>query len=230
MLIPRQDLTDDYDEGGEIRLDRGGAIVPEVHVTSDSPDRERTADTDPGENRQSQRSKFHESLHLAATKGIIHDCLERGPGRTLASVLTWKLMEHLPFRRMDLQPDNSWKSIRWPLPRGEVRDIPDSAWIHSSALRRMEADETYRPGNLIIGGGGRGVHTAPKEYGMGEWDPLHDTGDPVGECVIRRKKANAEAETNGESNGHEKKKKKAKGEAETNGDSNGHKRQKKKIN
>jgi hypothetical protein len=48
----------------------------------------------------------------------------------------------------------------------EPRDIPYDAKIHHSAIRRMEANENYRPANLIIGGGGRGVLVAPKELGM----------------------------------------------------------------
>lgn len=40
----------------------------------------------------------------------------------------------------------------------------------------MEAVESYRPGNLIIGGGGRGVKVAPKELGIGEWEILKNHG------------------------------------------------------
>ena len=89
-------------------------------------------------------------------------------------------MEYLPFRRMDLRPDGSWKAISLPLPRGEVRDIPENAVIHHSAIQRMEANEGYRPGNLIIGGGGRGVRKAPKAFGIGEWEVLKGHDDPVG--------------------------------------------------
>ena len=58
----------------------------------------------------------------------------------------------------------------------ETRDIPYEAMIHHSAIRRMEADPTYRPGNLIIGGGGRGVRIAPKELGIGEWEVYKNHG------------------------------------------------------
>jgi hypothetical protein len=51
-------------------------------------------------------------------------------------------MEWLPVCRMDLQPDGSWKAISWPLPRGEVRDIPDNVRIHVSVIKRMEVDPT----------------------------------------------------------------------------------------
>ena len=101
-------------------------------------------------------------------------------------VVSWNIMEYLPFRRMDLQEDSTWKAIRWPLPKGETRDIPANAVIHSSVIKRMRADTNYRPGNLIVGGGGRGVRQAPKDMGMGKWIVACDEGDHVGECFIRR--------------------------------------------
>ena len=97
-------------------------------------------------------------------------------------------MEYLPFRRMDLQDDGSWKAIAWPLPKGEVRDIPDNAIIHCSVIRRMEADADYRPGNLIVGGGGRGMRRAPPGLGTGKWTVLHEEGHVVGECFVRKEK------------------------------------------
>ena len=136
-----------------------------------------------------KQSDFHRILHAAATKGVLHDCLEFNNGLSGPSVISWKIMEYLPFRRMDLRPDGSWKAITFPLPMGEVRDIPEDAKIHHSAIRRMEANENYRPGNLIIGGGGRGVRKAPKELGIGEWVVLKNEGDPVGEVLIRNGKS-----------------------------------------
>lgn len=132
------------------------------------------------------RSEFHQKLHTAATKGVLHDCLEFNNGLGVSSVLSWKLMEYLPFRRMDLTPEGTWNAISWPLPMGEVRDIPENAKIHNSAIRRMEADERYRPGNLIVGGGGRGIRRAPKELGLGQWEVLKNEGDPVGEVYVRK--------------------------------------------
>lgn len=132
------------------------------------------------------KSEFLAALHKAATRGKLHDCLEFNNGLPFTSVLSWKIMEYLPFRRMDLRPDGSWKSISWPLPKGEVRDIPENASIHHSAIRRMEHDENYRPGNLIIGGGGRGIKKAPKKYGIGQWETLREEGNPVGETFVRK--------------------------------------------
>ena len=134
----------------------------------------------------SKKSHFEQTLLEAATKGVLHDCLEFNNGLGVGSVLSWKMMEYMPFRRMDLQVDGSWKAISMPLPRGEVRDMPENAWIHHSAIQRMEADERYRPGNLIIGGGGRGVRRAPKALGIGEWEILKGKDDPVGKVYVRK--------------------------------------------
>jgi hypothetical protein len=133
-------------------------------------------------------TKFHRHLHLSATRGKIHDVLQRENGAPWFSVMSWNIMEYLPFRRMDLQEDGSWKAIIWPLPKGEVRDIPDNAIIHCSVIKRMEADPSYRPGNLIVGGGGRGVRKAPPEMGSGKWVVAHEEGHAVGECYVRKEK------------------------------------------
>ncbi|KAF2770344.1 hypothetical protein EJ03DRAFT_66272 [Teratosphaeria nubilosa] len=76
----------------------------------------------------------------------LHDSLASGGGMSWMSCLAWKMMEYMPFRRMDLQKDGTWKPIIWPLPMGEVRYMPDDALVHSSIIRRMQADKTYRPG------------------------------------------------------------------------------------
>lgn len=121
------------------------------------------------------------------TRGKIHDCLcWPSGGLTLTGTLGWKMMEYLPFRRMDLQPDGSWKPIVWPLPCGEVRDIPENVKIHNSVIKRMEADPKYRPGNLLVGGGGRGVRKAPEHVGKGEWVVLREEGSLVGEILVKR--------------------------------------------
>lgn len=124
-------------------------------------------------------------IEYLATRTRLHDSLTFSGGLPWTSVIPWLIMEHLPFRRMDLQPDGTWKPISWPLPRGETRDMPDDAQIHSSVIQRMKADPSYRPGNLIIGGGGRGVRKAPKSAGIGKWRVIRERGDPVGEAVVR---------------------------------------------
>lgn len=134
-----------------------------------------------------EEKHFHGLMNLAHTAPI-HDSLAYGQGLGFAAVTAWKVMEYMPFTRMDLKGDGSWEPIRWPLPRGETRDVPDKIRVHGSVLRRMNNDATYRPGNLIIGGGGRGVRQAPEEYGTGDWVCVADEGDPIGEIWMRKSK------------------------------------------
>ena len=126
-----------------------------------------------------------EAFEESSCNGLVHDALKKTPGLPSSTVTMWKIMEYLPFRRMDLQPDGTWKAIRWPLPMGETRDIPHNAQIHHSVIKRMQANPDYRPGNLIIGGGGRGVRKAPSKYGMGDWDKCQNPNDPVTETYRR---------------------------------------------
>ena len=174
---------------------RNGSTMPEIQVSTPSQKNvfisPKTEKEEPGwapgmEPSKPQKSVFQQNLETAATRGVMHDCLQFNNGVGYLSVVSWKMMEYLPFRRMDLRPDGSWKAISFPLPMGETRDIPEDAWIHHSAIRRMEADENYRPGNLIIGGGGRGVRVAPKERGIGQWDVLKGNHDPVGMVYVRK--------------------------------------------
>jgi hypothetical protein len=80
--------------------------------------------------------------------------------------------------------------------------MPADAKVHRSAIRRMENNPRYRPGNLIPGGGGRGFITAPKVAGIGEWRVVGEEGDIVGERFVRVPKPKAER-----SNGNAEKKK-----------------------
>ncbi|CAK7275586.1 hypothetical protein SEPCBS57363_006778 [Sporothrix epigloea] len=134
---------------------------------------------------QTPRTQFHKMMFKAHVAPV-HDSLEYGKGLHFMTVNSWKIMEYMPFRRMDLQADGSWKPIRWPLPCGEVRDVPENVFVHCSVLRRMRQDPSYRPGNLIVGGGGRGCRLAPAHYGMGEWECVAEEGDPIGELWMRK--------------------------------------------
>jgi len=140
---------------------------------------------------------FHHLMSKAHTAPL-HDSLSFNRGLPHPSVLAWRVMEYLPFRRMDLRSDGSWKPIRWPLPCGEVRDIPPDARVHGSVIRRMREDEAYRPGNLIVGGGGRGMRRAPREKGIGEWVCVAGRGDMVGEVWVRREVVEGKEEEDGE--------------------------------
>lgn len=71
--------------------------------------------------------------------------------------------------------------------------MPADAKVHSSAIRRMENNPGYRPGNLIMGGGGRGYITAPKHAGIGEWVVVGPDDDIVGQRVTRKPKVEGQA-------------------------------------
>ncbi|KAK4141917.1 uncharacterized protein C8A04DRAFT_13695 [Dichotomopilus funicola] len=176
---------------------RAGAPATAITTTSSSSSTSSSSDaTNP--------PSFREMMHKAHT-ALIHDSLEFGGGLSWSAVAAWKVMEYLPFRRMDLQSDGSWKPIRWPLPCGEVRDIPPNARIHGSVIRRMEMDPSYRPGNLIVGGGGRGVRRAPEHKGIGEWVCVEREGCPIGEVWMRKDVVEgtaADGNGNGNGNGH----------------------------
>lgn len=184
-----EEFEGDYTPIQETIGNRRGSRISQCVEGHENPDAYRTT---PDEKQRSAASRdFWHALNTSSTKGLKHDCLEFKQGLPSFSVISWRIMEWLPFRRMDLKEDGSWKPIRWPLPRGEVRDVPLDAEIHVSAIRRMQADPTYRPGNIIVGGGGRGVRIAPEDLGMGEWVVLKHEGDGVRETYVRKDQASA---------------------------------------
>ena len=117
------------DDIGNISADHEAAPVPEVQVEPatpsvfrNPPSEQQISGWQPGfDPENSKKQEFHDVLHTAATKGVLHDCLEFNNGLSHTSVLSWKMMEYLPFRRMDLKSDGSWAAISFPLPMGEVR-------------------------------------------------------------------------------------------------------------
>ncbi|RWA13215.1 hypothetical protein EKO27_g1895 [Xylaria grammica] len=199
--IIHQDANANGDRRSNGREARGPGIRIDVSGPSPatSPNEDRVRENwghfnikDFGENAMERPRPFHDMMHKAHVARI-HDSLEFSSGLGTMPVLSWKFMEYLPFRRMDLQPDGSWKPIRWPLPAGETRDIPHTARIHGSVIRRMKKDASYRPGNLIVGGGGRGMRRAPEEYGIGEWECVSGHGDPVDEVWVKKSAAPSSA-------------------------------------
>jgi hypothetical protein len=56
---------------------------------------------------------------------------------------------------------------------------------NSSGLITDRSDR-YRPGNLLVGGGGRGVRVASEEHGVGDWIVIRDEGNLVGEVLMKR--------------------------------------------
>jgi hypothetical protein len=127
---------------------------------------------------------FCEALEISSAKGALHDRLAFGNGLSAVSVLAWRLMEYLPIRRASLMPSGKWELVHWPLHRGAPRDIPSSAEIHGSTLHRMQSDSNYRPANVIMGGGGRGVRRAPAEYGIGNLKVHSHEGDLVRQTYV----------------------------------------------
>ncbi|OHW96444.1 short chain dehydrogenase reductase family protein [Colletotrichum incanum] len=176
---------------------RDAPEVPEIHVDAPSPPVDFQPES-PNGSATEQADENSDALTHACTatpfgemirtahEAEIHDSLDFACGMHPFSVFMWRVMEYLPFRRLDLRPDGSWKPIRWPLPCGEVRDIPDKVRVHGSVIRRMKRDEKYRPGNLIVGGGGRGCRVAPEKYGMGEWVCVKGEGDLIDEVWVRK--------------------------------------------
>ncbi|KAL7919438.1 hypothetical protein ACQKWADRAFT_301410 [Trichoderma austrokoningii] len=192
--VQELDCFDLYNESAEKSSRRKGPQKgPEIHLSQEGDDNDGgelvappTPDTLAGDDGEKDfKQVFLDMMHKAHLARI-HDSLVYGGGLSALAVTAWNLMEWLPFRRMDLQGDGTWKPINWPLPRGEVRDIPNNARVHGSVIRRMKLDKTYRPGNLIVGGGGRGVRLAPDEYGVGEWICVQEEGDPIGEIWVRK--------------------------------------------
>jgi hypothetical protein len=134
---------------------------------------------DPEPESSPSYKRYLEALEVAGTKGYIHDLLSYSSGLPLTSVLSWRLMEYLPLRRMEPQADGAWKAVRWPPPRGRARDIPVNARIHVSAIQRMKSDPSYRPDNLKFGSEGDATD------GIGNWVIHAHEGDPVRERYVR---------------------------------------------
>ncbi|GFF25841.1 uncharacterized protein YEL023C [Aspergillus udagawae] len=128
---------------------------------------------------------FYKDLDESITTGQLHDRLEFGPGMSVPSVLAWRIMEYLPIRRAERQLNGTWKPIHWPLHRGRCREMQPSDVVHSSVLRRMEADPAYRPVRLIAGGW-KNVRKIPAVYGRGEFVIHEHEGDPVRQTYIRK--------------------------------------------
>jgi hypothetical protein len=85
--------------------------IPTIQVT-DSPSAEKGMNENAFEFPKEEDS-FKGRIIKGATHGKIHDCLTFGRGLPHTSVLAWQIMEFLPFRRLDLLDDGSWKPIRW---------------------------------------------------------------------------------------------------------------------
>jgi uncharacterized protein (DUF2235 family) len=143
--------------------------------------------TEPG---SAALSSANNKIREAMVAPNLHDMLTPSPELSRFEVLWWNVAEWLPIKRMDLQKDGTWEPIRWKLPRGEVRDMPDGVLVHASAIHRLQDRKDYRPGNLIIGGGGRGRRVADEKHGIGEWELVHDSErrDMFDDVYVRKTK------------------------------------------
>jgi hypothetical protein len=128
---------------------------------------------------------FRDALLNSSAKGALHDRLAFGTGLSAISVLAWRFMEYIPIRRASLMESGKWELVHWPLHRGYPRDMPLDAKIHGSAIHRMQSDSNYRPGNVIVGGGGRGVRRAPEAYGIGNLKVHSHEGDLVRHTYVQ---------------------------------------------
>lgn len=148
--------------------------IPECNEDDTSFQSEKEESSDMSESHKN----FVNALQIGGMKGRLHDLLVCGHGLSTVSVISWRLMEYLPLRRMEAQPDGKWKAVRWPPPRGQSRDVPTDARIHASALQRMKCDASYRPAGLTDG--------VSNDSGIGKWMIHSHEGDPVRERYIRQ--------------------------------------------
>ena len=65
------------------------------------------------ESETGNQSRFKSLLLETASTGLLHDSLRFNQGSPVGTVLRWKFMEYMPFRRLDLTEDGKWKPIRW---------------------------------------------------------------------------------------------------------------------
>ncbi|KAJ5924891.1 hypothetical protein N7466_009078 [Penicillium verhagenii] len=101
--------------------------------------------------RSAASRDFWHALHTSSTKGPKHDCLEFKQG--LPTILLFL--------------GESWSGC---LSVGWISRLMGRGNLFVGRCR--VADPNYRPGNIIVGGGGRGVKIAPTYLGMGEWEVL----------------------------------------------------------
>jgi hypothetical protein len=100
---------DDTEETKAMEL----AHVPTIELPV-SPSDEKTVNEMLDGSGGSTRTAAFKSLVLdASTNGMLHDCLEFGQGLPMGSVVRWRIMEWIPFRRLDLTDNGKWKPIRW---------------------------------------------------------------------------------------------------------------------
>ncbi|KAL1858166.1 hypothetical protein Daus18300_010047 [Diaporthe australafricana] len=132
-----------------------------------------------GEQDPSAALKWRDTLHSFkdrfskkkkhAMKAVIHDSLALGSGTSFFKVVLWKLMEWLPFiTRWELEM-HGWENVRFPLNRGNTRDIPKEAVLHESLLWRLKNVTNYCPENNH---GGRELPCLKHNNNLAECSPV----------------------------------------------------------
>ena len=132
-----------------------------------------------------ERRDYLDALYHSSATGILNDRLKSGSGVSMISALAWNILEYIPIRHVEIQKDGGSTTMHFPLHLGEPRGVPLDALVHVSAIRRMQHNTDYRPGNLIVGGGGREVLKAPPELGLGDWVAKYNIDDPAQELYVR---------------------------------------------
>ncbi|POR35033.1 Uncharacterized protein TPAR_04774 [Tolypocladium paradoxum] len=101
-----------------------------------------------------------------ALRGVIHDSLRFGHGTGFFTVLLWKFLgKHIATTLGSAGPSmlmptewfplitrwelvgNVWVNVRFPLNKGDTRDVPTDAVLHESLLWRLHNDSSYQPSN-----------------------------------------------------------------------------------
>ncbi|KAH9237114.1 hypothetical protein K456DRAFT_1781146, partial [Colletotrichum gloeosporioides 23] len=87
----------------------------------------------------------------SAVKGSVHDTLMLGFGSGFGTVLFWNFLEIFPLiKRWELthvKDTETWEWVRFPLNRGQTRDIPRDAILHHSLIQKLYTDDDYMPQN-----------------------------------------------------------------------------------
>jgi hypothetical protein len=100
-----EDFEDSYFEANAQADVAPDADIPQLRVSAaESPSATQAPNNDGGATTAPAKrsSKLHTALEKAATKGVMHDCLQFGQGSPGFTVVSWRFMEYLPFKRMDL--------------------------------------------------------------------------------------------------------------------------------
>ncbi|KAJ5256845.1 hypothetical protein N7478_012949 [Penicillium angulare] len=104
-------------------------------ASEDVPEHER-------KNSAAKRDFLH-ALHSASTKGLLHNELSLGNGWSSFHVYKKRFENYVASKKIG-------HTVKEHITKDNCRYIPPGAQIHSSVLRRIQADPAYRPSNVRI--------------------------------------------------------------------------------